>query len=821
MNALLRRMAAPAFALAALLGPVAARAQQEAQQQQQPQPQQPPQPSRPCADVAQALEGTNPQYTGFWLGPAPVVFAREQAQRCPEARAAASPAQQKLQEGLVRFGSGRFDESAASLREGLPLADSDAMRIRLLAEAAKSLLAAGRSADAGAAVGEAMTLQGKEPLPGAPAGGMPPRRLGGGIDMQQMMAQAQQQAQVEQQSLRHRQVQGELQVLMGLAQLQAGDVPGAIARLQEAHAAVLRMGTDNGVMDRGIVPPYLALALYRAGRNEEARALLVEALASREESLGMFAAAPQIVQMMQGMGMGRLTEGLERNMAAVASTSGELFLPSFACPLLETIDARGPSPERSLESAERCRGRALTQQLAHRAFQKNVPSLQEMMASARRGDTRNLPESEDLLANPAAQAAARPASLGEMRAMAQQRRATVVAYSIATEPGRLPSRMPEREVGIRIWVIAPDGRVSLRERGFEGVLVNQDETFALTSTIVHAREIFGVAGRGPVAVANARPQRVSRSGNELRRLHRLLVEPVAELLPAEPGARLVVVPQGALFLVPFAALEDANGTPLVARYALSLTPSMQTLALTGARKRSARADGPSLVVGNPLMPRYVPTPGAAPLEVPALPGAEDEARAVAQLLNASPLTGAAATKPAVLQAALDARYIHLATHGFLDDFTERAQGEANPYVRRLTLLEEDSGGGNHSRTPGLLALAPSPGDGGMLSADEIAQARTQAELVVMSACDTGRGAINDEGVIGLSRAWMSAGVPSVLVSLWSIPDEPTRELMETFYRRLQAGAGKSEALREAMQATRAKYPKTAYWAAFVLMGEPD
>ena len=778
------------------------------------------QPSRTCSDVAQALEGTNPQYTGFWLGPAPVVFAREQAQRCPDARQGASPAQQKLQEGLVRFGSGRFDESAASLRDGVALADSDAMRIRLLAEAGKSLLAAGRTADARGAVDQALALLGREPAPAAAAApAWPARRLGGGLDMQEMVAQAQRAAQVEATVQRRRQVQSELQVLMGLVQLQSDDVAGAIERLREAQAGVQAPGADNGSMDRGIVPPYLALALYRAGRNEEARALLVDALASREESLGMFSAAPQIVAAMQGMGMGQQTQGLERNMAALASTSGELFLPSFACPLLETIDAKGPSPERALESAERCRGRALTQQLAHRAFSRPMPSIQEMM-SGRQRNGQPLPEAEDLLSNPAAQAAARPASLAEMRAMARQRRATVLVYSIATEPNRLPSRMPEREVGIRIWVLDPEGRVSLRERGFEGVLVNQDETFPLSSTIVHAREIFGVAGRGPVAVVNARPQRVSRSGNELRRLYRLLVEPVAELLPAEAGARVMVVPQGTLFLVPFAALEDAGGAPLVSRYSLSLTPSMQTLSLTGARKGPARADSSSLVVGNPLMPRYVPVPGAAPLDVPPLPGAEDEARAVAELLQARPLTGAAATKPVVLQAAMEARYIHLATHGFLDDFTERAQGDANPYVRRLTLLE-DSGGGNHARTPGLLALAPSASDGGMLGADEIAQARTQAELVVMSACDTGRGAINDEGVIGLSRAWMSAGVPSVLVSLGSIPDEPTRELMETFYRRLLAGSGKAEALREAMQATRARYPKTAYWAAFVLMGEPD
>lgn len=125
------------------------------------------------------------------------------------------------------------------------------------------------------------------------------------------------------------------------------------------------------------------------------------------------------------------------------------------------------------------------------------------------------------------------------------------------------------------------------------------------------------------------------------------------------------------------------------------------------------------------------------------------------------------------------------------------------------------------KTPGMLALAPSGPDNGMLTADEIAAATTGAELVVMSACSSGQGVINDDGVIGLSRAWMAAGAPSVVVSLWAIPDEPTRELMVEFYRRLSDGSGKAEALRAAMLATRAKHPSPVNWAAFVLLGEPD
>ncbi|MDM0108123.1 CHAT domain-containing tetratricopeptide repeat protein [Variovorax sp. J22R24] len=770
---------------------------------------------------------------GFWLGPLPVVVARERELRCDDAARADPPWMQALQEGLLRFDKGRFDRSADAFRDALPNAPSEDVRIRLLAEMGKSLLAAGRTEEARAAFDQALAIVGKAtpPMPKSQVL-QPPTRPGfslfggGGVDIQAMMERAQRDQEDTMAAHTQRQVQSELLVLMGLAQLQANNMNAAIDSLRQANAIVQSQG-EGGVMDRSIVPPYLALALQRAGRLDEARTLLEGALAEREEVVGVLGAYPQIAESMNTLAMGAMMAGQQRNVAAGAMTTGETFLPSFACPLLEQVNAQSNAPERALEAAEQCRARALAQVLANRAFYKPAPSLQEMTASATRrqaspsGDS---PTGADLrkevFDNPQAVAASRPASIADMRQMAAERRATVVAYSITTTVNKLPSRMPDRETGVRLWVVSPDGRVTMRERPFAGVLDNADETYALTDAIMQARRMFGVAGRGPVAVVAARPPpRVTRSSNELRRLYQVLIEPVADLLPAGDGARVLFMPQGALFLVPFAALEDAAGAPLVARYSVSITPSMQTLALTGVRKRTSRANGPALIVGNPVMPTYTPVPGQPALDIPDLPGAEEEARAIGTLLKALPLTGAAATKARVIRDARDARYIHLATHGFLDDVTERSQRQANPHVRSMTMLGGDAS--NESKTPGMLALAPSGADNGMLAADEIADATTNADLVVMSACDSGRGAINDEGVIGLSRAWIAAGAPSVIVSLWAIPDEPTRDLMVSFYGRLQAGAGKSEALRDAMMATRETYPKTAFWAAFVLMGEPD
>ncbi|MFN9818576.1 MAG: CHAT domain-containing protein, partial [Pseudanabaena sp.] len=93
------------------------------------------------------------------------------------------------------------------------------------------------------------------------------------------------------------------------------------------------------------------------------------------------------------------------------------------------------------------------------------------------------------------------------------------------------------------------------------------------------------------------------------------------------------------------------------------------------------------------------------------------------------------------------------------------------------------------------------------------------ELVVLSACNTGRGKITGDGVIGLSRSLISAGVPSIIVSLWSVPDAPTAELMSDFYTLLEQNPDKAQALRQAMLKTMKTHPDPRDWAAFTLIGE--
>jgi CHAT domain-containing protein len=193
-------------------------------------------------------------------------------------------------------------------------------------------------------------------------------------------------------------------------------------------------------------------------------------------------------------------------------------------------------------------------------------------------------------------------------------------------------------------------------------------------------------------------------------------------------------------------------------------------------------------------------PGFQPLK-----GAEKEALDVAQLLRTKPLIGSQATELAVLQQLPNARIIHLATHGTFN--------EQQPLLGGIALAQT----GKDTQNDGLL------------TAEEIFQLNSEgkltlnAELLVLSACNTGRGRITGDGVIGLSRSFIAAGIPSVIVSLWAVPDAPTAELMTEFYTNLyQKKLDKAQALRMAMLKMMEKHrDNPRAWAAFTLIGEAE
>ena len=277
------------------------------------------------------------------------------------------------------------------------------------------------------------------------------------------------------------------------------------------------------------------------------------------------------------------------------------------------------------------------------------------------------------------------------------------------------------------------------------------------------------------------------------------------------------MPHGPLFLVSFAALPDAQGRYLVERHTLSYVPSVGVLRYTkGHRPPETESSRPArlLVVGNPAMPRL---PGRTSRPSP-LPGAEAEALAISRLYPAGSVTtllGPRAEERRVRELAHGSTIIHLATHGFIRD---------------------------DQPLDSLLALAPvevaptADGEGdGLLTVRKIIGMDLDAQLVVLSACNSGLGRINGDGVVGLARAFLYAGSRSVLASLWRVADEVTSPQMVQFYGAFQHNGGRTAvALRRAQLLTlrglrQRRYrtssgaavpPLPTFWASFILIGEP-
>lgn len=461
---------------------------------------------------------------------------------------------------------------------------------------------------------------------------------------------------------------------------------------------------------------------------------------------------------------------------------------------LQTALIAQNQPTSALEIAERSRARAFVELLASRLGAK---------ASAQF-------------------VAATPPNVEQIRQIAKAQNATLVEYSLTQDT-------------LLIWVIAPNGVINLRSVKLTELDTSLEDAAERTRVAAAKGRNRGM-GRStndlnafvqgtrsrlatdpPTSTAPPDPDELNRATTDtdspqprrlnrrLRKSYDLLIAPIADLLPKDPQAHVVFLPHGSLFLIPFPALQDATGTYLVERHTILTAPSIQVIELTHQRQTQMPSSShQALVVGNPTMPKLSSPPGSPPEALTSLPGAEAEAIAVAQLLKTQALTADAATESVVVAKMSTANIVHLATHGLLDGIAQLG-------------------------VPGAIALAPSSQQptaltddysDGFLTTTNILALNLTANLVVLSACDTGRGTITGDGVIGLSRAFMAAGVPSVLVSLWEVPDDATADLMIEFYRQMQHQPDKAQALRQAMLATLKKYPDPRNWAAFTLIGQP-
>ncbi|GAB4287788.1 MAG: hypothetical protein Fur0025_21590 [Oscillatoriaceae cyanobacterium] len=532
------------------------------------------------------------------------------------------------------------------------------------------------------------------------------------------------------------------------------DSPAAIAAYEKSLAILAQANpADNReLIDilKQKVYGYLGLVLIQSGDFAKARTVLTEAIKHRESRFASY----------KGNDAARIQE--------TESNINSYQLNPYT--LLQYVLLEQKEIESALEIADRSRGRAFVELLAERITseeEKSNPNIQRALTS--------------------------PLNISQIRQLAAEQNSTLVVYTFDQQISNT----------LLIWVVQPDGKVAFRESDFGpdislADVVERTRVAAATDTARGGGEtpMQEIVSETRESVAPKRNRRLSPT-KRLQQLHSFLIEPIADLLPANPETPVIFIPQGELFLVPFAGLLDSNGKYLIEKHTILTAPSLQVLALTA--KNQNTVSGNPLIVGNPTMPYEPGTTSTSTTttrdRLAPLPAAEAEAKEIASLLGTEAIIGDAATEANITKKLPEAGIIHLATHGLLDDI-------------------EGLG------VPGAIALTPADNGDGFLTSLDILSLDLKASLVVLSACDTGRGRITGDGVLGLSRSFMTAGIPNVLVSLWQVPDAPTGEMMAEFYRQLEQTGDKAHSLRQAMLATMKKYPEPQNWAAFTMMGAP-
>jgi CHAT domain-containing protein len=208
-----------------------------------------------------------------------------------------------------------------------------------------------------------------------------------------------------------------------------------------------------------------------------------------------------------------------------------------------------------------------------------------------------------------------------------------------------------------------------------------------------------------------------------------------------------------------------------------------------------------LIVGDPLVPR---DPMA--VVIPPLPGARTEANALGKLTRKPVSIGEAATKAAFLDKWREASLLYVAAHG--------VASSDNPMDGSFLMLS-----GPEPAKAYLSAREVLPRHFDRRQMPNIPALRLNARMAVLSACQTGLGMQHEGGVIGLARSFQWRGIPRVVMSLWSVSDDATVDLMGHF-NRLVLTTAPAAALRQAMLRTRRRYPDPRLWAAFAVFGAP-
>ena len=356
------------------------------------------------------------------------------------------------------------------------------------------------------------------------------------------------------------------------------------------------------------------------------------------------------------------------------------------------------------------------------------------------------------------------------------------------------------------WVVQNNKNVHTREKKVEDMNNVDDVIDSVKKLIDSTFDVIGVRGgvrcedRSLEGTRSPTPDlaqgtsfdttSASSQKHQLRRLYDVIINPIADLIH---GDEIIIVPEGPLWLAPYAAFMDSNSRFLFESFKIRVIPSLTALKMIIDRPGDLVKPS-ALLVGDPWVQEVILPDGTRLWE---LPSAKEEVDMIGKILDVMPLTGKDASKYEVLKRLSTVQLVHIAAHGRI----KTGEIALSPNPSRESKIPKDKDY--------------------LLTMKDVLDAKLQAKLVVLSCCHSGRGEIKAEGVVGIARAFIGAGARSVLVTLWTIDDKATLEFMKHFYQHLVKGKSASESLNRAMRCMRESedFSEIKYWAPFVLIGD--
>jgi CHAT domain-containing protein/Tfp pilus assembly protein PilF len=628
----------------------------------------------------------------------------------------------------------------------------------------------------------------------------------------------------------------------GVVRLALGEAKAAIAALQQA-LALRRMTSDRA--EEAVTEVELGTAFLRDGELAQAADHLERArtLAAKSGYLNVEAvyllrraqldrqagrlddalrSAEQAVEIVESVRSRVAGQQLRTSLLGLRRPFYELLLD-----LLMDLDAREPQAghaARALQTCERSRARGLLELVVEGKLRLDRELAPELAKRERDSDRRIAWVQSQLLEALAREgtAAQQVAVLeGELRE-AQESRERLEWDIRRLHPGYAELRYPTALASDEIRSQLDEGSALLEfcvgdERSHLFVVTRERlSTFALApageleAEVRELRESLGV----PARAGFGRYVRAATS------LYRQLVAPAEQVLRGKP--RLLVSPDGALHLVPFEVLLTSVPDELtlkrlpylIAERSVAYVPSATVLASLRQHRLPPAGDS----AGEDLVAFAASLPAAAEEPVESASGTVG---ALLKQARAAPLPAARREVQDIARV-----FSHAGARLYLDEEAVEENVKGNPLIERARFVHIAAHGFVNEEQPELsgLLLGRRPGsdEDGLLQMYEVFNLRLTAESVVLSACETGVGKrVGGEGLITLARAFFHAGARSVVVSLWQVRDESTRDLMVRFYRGLDTGETRVEALRRAklQMIQEGRFAHPFYWAPFVLVGD--